>query len=112
MFVGEGQREGHRRGETKRGRGTKWERRGNERILIRNLKNKIIRLPDSKCQPREGSRWREQERVRQRGRKRKKGKERREKDEKRNIQNETGGVRVMETHPHHCSLHKEGIQSF
>lgn len=62
MFVGEGQREGHRRRETKRGRGTKWERRrGNERILIRNLKNKIIRLPDSKCQPREGSRWREQE---------------------------------------------------
>lgn len=81
MFVGEGQREGHRRRETKRGSGTKWERRrGNERILIRNLKNKIIRLPDSKCQPREGSRWREQERIRQRGRKRKKGRGRREKE--------------------------------
>ena len=34
----------------------------NERILIRNLRNKIIRLPDSKCQLREGSRWRERER--------------------------------------------------
>lgn len=108
MFVGEGQREGHRRRETKRGSGTKWERRrGNERILIRNLKNKIIRLPDSKCQPREGSRWREQERE-----ERQKEEEGNRGKRKRNIQNETGGVRVMETHPHHCSLHKEGIQSF
>lgn len=54
-------REGWRKKrETKRG--TKTERkRGNERILIRNLKNKIIRLPDSKCQLREGSRWRKRE---------------------------------------------------
>lgn len=56
MFVGEGRR---KKRETKSGRGTKTERkRENERILIRNLKNKIIRLPDSKCQLREGSRWR------------------------------------------------------
>lgn len=55
------------RGKRQRGRGTKTERRrGNERILIRNLKNKIIRLPDSKCQLREGSRWREKARVRER----------------------------------------------
>lgn len=36
----------------------KW---GNERTLIRKLKNKIIRLPDSKCQCRKGSRWNEKE---------------------------------------------------
>lgn len=43
-------------------RGTRTERnRRNERILIRNLKNKIITLPDSKCQLREGTRWRERE---------------------------------------------------
>lgn len=35
---------------------------GNERILIRNLKNKVIRLADSKCQLRKGSRWRERDR--------------------------------------------------
>lgn len=44
---------GLRRGE--KGGGTKTEtKRGSQRILIRNLKNKIIRLPDSKCQLREG----------------------------------------------------------
>ena len=43
--------------ETKRGRGTESERkRRNKRIIIRSLKNKIIRLPDSKCQLREGVR--------------------------------------------------------
>lgn len=41
-------------------------RRGNERILIRNLKNKIIRLPDSKCQLRNGSRWRKRQTHRKR----------------------------------------------
>lgn len=44
---------GLRRGE--KGGGTTTEtKRGSQRILIRNLKNKIIRLPDSKCQLREG----------------------------------------------------------
>lgn len=68
MFVGEGQREGQRRTEeTKTGRGTMMERkRENDRILIRNVKNKIIRLPDSKCQLREGSRWQEHRRIRKR----------------------------------------------
>lgn len=65
MFVGEGQREGQRRTETKTGRGTMMERK-NDRILIRNVKNKIIRLPDSKCQLREGSRWQEHRRIRKR----------------------------------------------
>lgn len=41
-----------------------------ERILIRNLKNKIIRLSDSKCQLREGSRWRGREGDRKEGRER------------------------------------------
>lgn len=54
-------------------------KRGNERILIRNLRNKIIRLADSKCQLRKGSRWREREththRKKGRGRRGKKGKE-------------------------------------
>lgn len=68
-------------------------KRGNERILIRNLKNKIIRLPDSKCQLRKGSRWRERDTHTHR----KKGRGRREKEEKRNIQKETGGAGVMET---------------
>lgn len=33
-------------------------------------------------------------------------------EEKRNIHNETGGVGVMETLSHPCSLCKEGTQSF
>lgn len=64
MFVREGwrkKRERHREGEGRRER-----KRGNERILIRNPKNKIIRLPDSKCQLREDSRWRWRGGARQR----------------------------------------------
>lgn len=54
--------------------GTKTKRkRGNKRILIRNLKNNIIRQPDSKCQLREGTRWRRKQRVRQRDRKKGRG---------------------------------------
>ncbi len=84
-------REGWReKRETKRGTKTE-RRRGNERILIRNLKNKIIRLPDSKCQLREGSRWREIE-TQEEGKR-----EERRKRRERNIQKETGGVAVMET---------------
>lgn len=74
-----------RRRERQNRKETKTERkRRNERILIRNLKNKIIRLPDSKCQLWEGSRWREEERARQRHTKtyRKKGRGRRENGEK------------------------------
>lgn len=32
-------------------------RKEDERVLIRHLKNKIIRLVDSKCQLEMGSRW-------------------------------------------------------
>lgn len=39
-------------------------------------------------------------------------KERKREERKRNIQKETGGPGVMETHPHHCSLQEEGIQFF
>lgn len=70
-------------------------KRGNEKILIRNVKNKIIRLPDSKCQLGEGSRWREEERVRQREWKEGRG--------ERKYSDETGRVGVIETMPHHCS---------
>lgn len=52
-------------------------KRGNERILIRNLRNKIIRLADSKCQLRKGSRWRERERHTHTGRREEGGEERR-----------------------------------
>lgn len=52
-------------------------KRGNERILIRNLKNKIIRLADSKCQLRNCSRWRERDRHTQEEGKREEGEERR-----------------------------------
>lgn len=48
---------------------------------------------------------RERERARQR--KREEGKRGEEKHS-----DETGGVGVMETLPHHCSLQEEGIQSF
>lgn len=52
------------------------QKRGKDRILIRNLRNKIIRLPDSKCQLRKGSRWRERETQRKEGRgRRKRGEE-------------------------------------
>lgn len=63
-------------------------KKGNERILIKNLKNKIIRLADSKCQLRKGSRWRERDRHTHTGR-REGGRERRR---KKNIQKETGGA--------------------
>ena len=63
LFVEEGQQ----RRETKRGSGTTTEgKRGDERILIWNLENKIIRLSDSKCQHRKGSRWKEGEGERER----------------------------------------------
>lgn len=63
-----GFREGLEADEERKRRVTETElERGNKRILIRNLKNKIIRLPDSKCQLREGSRWRERESERSRG---------------------------------------------
>lgn len=55
-------------------------KRGNERILIRNLKNKIIRLPDSKCQLRNGSRWRKRERDSHTGRREEGRKEKRRKE--------------------------------
>lgn len=67
-------------------------KRGNERILIRNLKNKIIRLADSKCQLRNCSRWRERDRHTQ-----EEGKREEREGGERNIQKETGGAKVMET---------------
>lgn len=52
MCIGGGQK----RNETQKP--TEIERRkGNESFLIRHLKNKIIRLVDSKCQLKMGSRW-------------------------------------------------------
>lgn len=60
---------------TRQGQGQRW--RESKRILIRNLKNKI-RLPDSKCQPREGKQMegeREREQDRERGRGEKRGRE-------------------------------------
>lgn len=68
LFVGEGQEEEDKE------RGRKMRRkRGKDRILIKNLRNKIIRLPDSKCQPSKGSRWRERETQWKEGRGRRNG---------------------------------------
>lgn len=71
--------------------GTQMERnKREERILIRNLRGKIIRLADSKCQHWQGK---QMERGSCTHRHTKTGREGRE----RSLQKETGGAAVMET---------------